>query len=133
MDSLIHCIGISTTSSTSFKVFSITQSTSFQKITAIQFSDLQAYSHKETEFSVNSAAIISNHISRASFIASIVKSNCLSQTIFSAQSEVLQTFELSSGDGVYHVIRTSHHNESAVRIIFQTLYAERIFSSITIL
>ena len=100
IDSFIHCIGISTTASTSFKVFSITQSTSFQKITAIQFLDLFTYSHKGTEFSVNSAAIISSHISLASFIASIVKSNCLSQTVFSAQSEVLQTFGLSSGDGV---------------------------------
>jgi hypothetical protein len=118
---LIHCIGISTTASTSFKVFSITPSTSFQKITATQLSDLFTYSHKETEFSVSSAAIISSHISLASFIASIVKSNCFSQTLFSAHNEVLHTFRLSNGDGVYHVIRTSHHKESAVRIIFQTL------------
>jgi hypothetical protein len=97
---LIHCIGISTTPSTSFRVLGITPSTSFPNITAIQFSDLQTYSPSETEFSVNSAAIISSQIIRASLIASIVKSNCLSQTVFSAQSEVLQTFGLSSGDGV---------------------------------
>jgi hypothetical protein len=114
-------MGISITVSTSFKVFSITQSTSFQNITAIQFPDLQTYSHSGTEFFVSSAATISSHISRTSFIASIVKSNCLSQTVFSAQSEVLQTFGLSTGDGVYQTIRTSRQSESAVRIIFQTL------------
>ena len=121
IDSLIHFIGISTTASTSFNVFSITQSTSFQKITAIHFSDPQENSHKATEFDVNSAAIISSHISRASLTASTVKSNCLNQTFFSAHNEVLQTLGLSNGDGVYHVIHTSHHNESAVRITLPTL------------
>jgi hypothetical protein len=70
---LIHCIGISTTASTSFKVFSITPSTSFQKITAIHLLELQEKSAKETELSVNSAAMICNHILRASEIASDVK------------------------------------------------------------
>ena len=93
----------------------------------------QEKSDRDSESSVNSAAMISNHILRASSIASDAKSNCLSQTVFSAQSEVLQTFGLSSGDGVYHVIRTSRHRASAVRITFHTLYALRIFSRITIL
>jgi hypothetical protein len=96
-------------------------SISFQNMTAIQFSELETYSQSGIEFSVNSAATISSHISRASFIASIEKSNCLSQTVFSAHNEVLQTLGLSMGDGVYQTIRTSHHKESAVRIIFQTL------------
>jgi len=133
IDSLIHFIGISTTASTSFRVFSITQSTSFQNIIAIPFSEEHLKSHKETEFSVNSAAMICNHILCASFIASIQKSNCFNQTVSSAQREVLHTLGLSTGDGVYHTIQTSHHNESAVRITLPTLYALRIFSSITIL
>gem|GEM_PF-6141900 len=48
----------------------------------------------------------------------------------SAHKEVFFTCAFLLGFGVNHESKTSYHKASAVRIIFPTLYAERIFSKI---
>jgi hypothetical protein len=120
-DSLIPYMGICTTFSTRFNVESNTPSTSFQKIMAIPTCSPFFNVARETDVSVISAAITSNHVFFAYSIASGVWPNCLNPTLVSAPSDVFATFCVSSGDGVYPVSRTCHHNASAVRIMFPTL------------
>ncbi|NCQ82048.1 hypothetical protein GW750_04545 [bacterium] len=52
-------------------------------------------------------------------------------TDFSAPSELFATLGCEEGRAVYQLMTTHHPNASAVRIIFPTLYALRMFSSMT--
>ncbi len=120
-DSLIPCIGICMTWSTSPNVESSTPSTSLPNMTATPDEVFFLNVSKGRESLVISAAMTCIHCFLANSIASGVWPNCCNPTVFSAPSEVFTTFCVSSGDGVYQVNRTCHQSASAVRIIFPTL------------